>query len=107
MGLLVREHPKAQPGGGFRRSPGSNLRPLVYFPQFKASSARDQDEVPSDLARMISSRLFCACVYRVRKPVSVARQLEINSGSGFEHALEVELLTCNNLRFFRLVLNLF
>ena len=30
MGLLLREHPKAQPGGGFRRSPGSNLRPLVY-----------------------------------------------------------------------------
>ena len=30
MGLLFREHPKAQPEGGFRRSPGSNLRPLVY-----------------------------------------------------------------------------
>ena len=30
MGLLFREHPKAQPKGGFRRSPGSNLRPLVY-----------------------------------------------------------------------------
>ena len=30
MGLLFREHPKAQPDGGFRRSPGSNLRPLVY-----------------------------------------------------------------------------
>ena len=30
MGLLFREHPKAQPGGGFWRSPGSNLRPLVY-----------------------------------------------------------------------------
>ena len=30
VGLLFREHPKAQPGGGFRRSPGSNLRPLVY-----------------------------------------------------------------------------
>ena len=30
MGLLFREHPKAQPGGGFSRSPGSNLRPLVY-----------------------------------------------------------------------------
>ena len=29
MGLLFREHPKAQPEG-FRRSPGSNLRPLVY-----------------------------------------------------------------------------
>ena len=29
MGLF-REHPKAQPEGGFRRSPGSNLRPLVY-----------------------------------------------------------------------------
>ena len=29
MGLLFREHPKAQPGG-FWRSPGSNLRPLVY-----------------------------------------------------------------------------
>ena len=27
MGLLFREHPKAQPEGGFRRSPGSNLRP--------------------------------------------------------------------------------
>ena len=25
MGLLFREHPKAQPEGGFRRSPGSNL----------------------------------------------------------------------------------
>ena len=30
MGLLFREHPKAQPGGDFWRSPGSNLRPLVY-----------------------------------------------------------------------------
>ena len=30
VGLLFREHPKAQPEGGFRRSPGSNLRPLVY-----------------------------------------------------------------------------
>ena len=30
MGLLFLEHPKAQPEGGFRRSPGSNLRPLVY-----------------------------------------------------------------------------
>ena len=30
MGLLFREHPKAQPEGGFRRSPGSNMRPLVY-----------------------------------------------------------------------------
>ena len=30
MGLLFREHPKAQPGGGLRRSPGSNLRLLVY-----------------------------------------------------------------------------
>ena len=30
MGLLFREHPKAQPEGGFRRRPGSNLRPLVY-----------------------------------------------------------------------------
>ena len=30
MGLLFREHPKAQPEGGFKRSPGSNLRPLVY-----------------------------------------------------------------------------
>ena len=30
MGLLFREHPKTQPEGGFRRSPGSNLRPLVY-----------------------------------------------------------------------------
>ena len=30
MRLLFREHPKAQPEGGFRRSPGSNLRPLVY-----------------------------------------------------------------------------
>ena len=30
MGLLFQEHPKAQPEGGFRRSPGSNLRPLVY-----------------------------------------------------------------------------
>ena len=30
MGLLFGEHPKAQPGGGFWRSPGSNLRPLVY-----------------------------------------------------------------------------
>ena len=30
MGLLFREHPKAQPEGSFRRSPGSNLRPLVY-----------------------------------------------------------------------------
>ena len=30
MGLLFREHPKAQPEGGLRRSPGSNLRPLVY-----------------------------------------------------------------------------
>ena len=30
MGSLFREHPKAQPEGGFRRSPGSNLRPLVY-----------------------------------------------------------------------------
>ena len=30
MGLLFREHPKAQPGGGFWRSPGSNLRPLAY-----------------------------------------------------------------------------
>ena len=30
VGLLFREHPKAQPGGGFWRSPGSNLRPLVY-----------------------------------------------------------------------------
>ena len=30
MGFLFREHPKAQPEGGFRRSPGSNLRPLVY-----------------------------------------------------------------------------
>ena len=30
MGLLFREHPKAQPGGGFWRSPGSNLRPLVF-----------------------------------------------------------------------------
>ena len=30
MGLLFREQPKAQPEGGFRRSPGSNLRPLVY-----------------------------------------------------------------------------
>ena len=30
MGLLFREHPKAQPEGGVRRSPGSNLRPLVY-----------------------------------------------------------------------------
>ena len=29
MGLLFREHPKAQPEGGFRRSPGSNLRPLA------------------------------------------------------------------------------
>ena len=29
-GFLFREHPKAQPGGGFRRSPGSNLRSLVY-----------------------------------------------------------------------------
>ena len=31
VGLLFREHPKAQPGGGFWRSPGSNLRPLVYL----------------------------------------------------------------------------
>ena len=35
MGLLSREHPKAQPGGWFLvvvfwRSPGSNLPPLVY-----------------------------------------------------------------------------
>ena len=30
MGLLFREHPKAQPEGSFRRSPGSNLRLLVY-----------------------------------------------------------------------------
>ena len=35
MGLLFREHPKAQPGRlvfvvVFWRSPGSNLRPLVY-----------------------------------------------------------------------------
>ena len=30
MGLLFQEHPKAQPEGGFKRSPGSNLRPLVY-----------------------------------------------------------------------------
>ena len=30
VGLLFWEHPKAQPEGGFRRSPGSNLRPLVY-----------------------------------------------------------------------------
>ena len=30
MGLLFREHPKAQPEEGFRGSPGSNLRPLVY-----------------------------------------------------------------------------
>ena len=30
VGLLFREHPKAQPEGSFRRSPGSNLRPLVY-----------------------------------------------------------------------------
>ena len=29
LGLLFREHPKAQPGGGFR-SPGSNLHTLVY-----------------------------------------------------------------------------
>ena len=30
MGLLFRERPKAQPEGGFRRSPGLRLRPLVY-----------------------------------------------------------------------------
>ena len=30
MGLLFREHPKAQPGEGFCKSPGWNLRPLVY-----------------------------------------------------------------------------
>ena len=30
MDLLFREHPKAQPGGGYRRSQESNLRPLVY-----------------------------------------------------------------------------
>ena len=30
MGLLFRAHPKAQPEGGFWRSPESNLRPLVY-----------------------------------------------------------------------------
>ena len=41
MGLLFREHPKAPPGGGFLRSPGSNLRPLVYkvsILQFKVLS---------------------------------------------------------------------
>ena len=49
MGLLFREHPKAQPGGGFFffwRSPGSNLRPLVY-------KASDLTTAPRRLLRVI------------------------------------------------------
>ena len=40
MGLLFREHPKAQQEGGFRRSPGSNLRPLVYKPSDLTTAPR-------------------------------------------------------------------
>ena len=47
MGLLFREHPKAQPEGGFRRSPGSNLRPLVY-------KASDLTTAPRRLSHVLS-----------------------------------------------------
>ena len=35
VGLLFREHPKAQPEGGFRRSQKSNLRPLLCTSPFE------------------------------------------------------------------------
>ena len=36
-----------------RNDPDSSVAKLGYIPQFKASNARDQDEVSSDLARMV------------------------------------------------------
>ena len=51
VGLLFREHPKAQPEGGFRRSPGSNLRPRVY-------KASDLTTAPRRLLPEID---YCAC----------------------------------------------
>ena len=51
MGLLLREHPKAQPGGGFRRSPGSNIRPLVY-------KASDLTTAPRRVGFLISRQIF-------------------------------------------------
>ena len=50
MGLLFREHPKAQPGGGFWRSPGSNLQPLFY-------KASDLTTAPRRLLTEVSYQL--------------------------------------------------
>ena len=69
MGLLFREHPKAQPEGGFRRSPGSNLRPLVYkasdlttapsFRRFQPSPSRSLFV----LSYVRSSTKYCMYMY--------------------------------------------
>ena len=56
MGLLFREHPKAQPGGGFWRSPGSNLRPLVY----KASDLTTAPRWRFFLFYVLVFKIFCA-----------------------------------------------
>ena len=36
----------------------SSVAKIGYIPQFKASNARDQDEVSSDLARVLSCNLI-------------------------------------------------
>ena len=81
MGLLFREHPKAQPGGGFWRSPGSNLRPLFY-------KESDLTTAPRRVDILYNSVLICFQLFAFQigppKPKRKSIIFVLNIKSAFE-----------------------